>query len=463
MPNVAETISSEKSLQQLIEEKFKVIESKLAEMNDLQIVNKLDIINLKNSIEKLKLGEIELAPTGEKKPASSNVQNDIVKLSKRLALIEKRGGIKPMPPPPRVIPKEIKSEMISLSKRLGALESKPTATLAKPETTPATQLTRIDKLENELASISNRISELKPVKIPEGVKDIDVHKTDIDQLKSDIEILKNKAGKVPEPLTHSPSTEPKELEEIRRKANQSLMSVKNIMDYVKANQLHIDELEKKVSKDHPESHTMPTESADIDKIKSDIEDLKQRVENKEPIAQPSGPSEVPKKGMAGVLGKISNLESNLKNVQDELEKEKKENIATQAQTSNFFRDVKKNKEKLEKLEQTDTRKIEKEIHRRLEKLGDKMNDLSGSEKDYKERIENEIRLMRKDSEQMRILKESIERMGVENITRELESLKQRIKHLEDGIGKININLLYEKIKEIEEMVSNFRPAPYVIE
>jgi ribosomal protein L40E len=38
-----------------LEEKLNTISSKLAELEDLQLVNKLDIVNLKNEIEKLKL------------------------------------------------------------------------------------------------------------------------------------------------------------------------------------------------------------------------------------------------------------------------------------------------------------------------------------------------------------------------------------------------------------------------
>ncbi len=39
----------------LLEEKLNTVSSKLAELEDLQLVNKLDIINLKNEIEKLRL------------------------------------------------------------------------------------------------------------------------------------------------------------------------------------------------------------------------------------------------------------------------------------------------------------------------------------------------------------------------------------------------------------------------
>ena len=39
-----------------IEERIKALEAQVSDVNDLEILNKLDIINLKNEIEKLKMG-----------------------------------------------------------------------------------------------------------------------------------------------------------------------------------------------------------------------------------------------------------------------------------------------------------------------------------------------------------------------------------------------------------------------
>jgi len=51
-----------------VESKVKELQANLSDMNDLQLLNKLDIINLKNELEKLKMVFPEEAPEIEEKP-----------------------------------------------------------------------------------------------------------------------------------------------------------------------------------------------------------------------------------------------------------------------------------------------------------------------------------------------------------------------------------------------------------
>jgi len=50
--------------------KLKELEDRIDEIHDLELVNKLDIINLKNQIDKLKLGGMPMPgePTAERQP-----------------------------------------------------------------------------------------------------------------------------------------------------------------------------------------------------------------------------------------------------------------------------------------------------------------------------------------------------------------------------------------------------------
>lgn len=98
-----------------IKEKIKMIQGTASELNDLQLINKLDIINLKNEIEKLKLSS---------QPLSPDMQNDIYNMSKILKdmkktqktedikkLVKKAGKIKALVSKPETITNEIKPKI----------------------------------------------------------------------------------------------------------------------------------------------------------------------------------------------------------------------------------------------------------------------------------------------------------------------------------------------------------------
>ena len=67
---------------ELIEERMKSIRDELEEIKDLQLVSKLDIINLKNEIDQLKFTVLSLPPDADKKI------NELVDLSNKIENIK---------------------------------------------------------------------------------------------------------------------------------------------------------------------------------------------------------------------------------------------------------------------------------------------------------------------------------------------------------------------------------------
>jgi len=411
----------EKGIRQLFEERLKVIEDKLMEINDLQIVNKLDIINMKSMIDGIKMNRFQpVGQAGETRTPAEHggIERRIKELGKRLESLEK----KPIPPPP-----------------LPAMQGR--------GRTPASQLERIGMLENKLAALSERISGLKPVKIPEGVKDIESYSSAVDELRSEIKSLRSQqeSGKGPAP---------EDTEHIKRKTEQCVESIKNVMEYVRANQERIEGIKEKTSKN--------TGNGDVEKLSQKIKELSEKVASIE--ERPFVPKPGDSSGMGRILGKMHEIEKGMEGLEKTLEKEKTENIATQAHASKLFAEVKKNRENIERIESTSSSSGIRDVYKSMEKLKDSVSEAIERQKERDERIENELNAMRKEAEQMKMLKERIDKMDVDELSRKVESAVEKSRWLEEGMERLDLKPLYDRIEEIEHKLKQLKvSSPFVIE
>jgi len=471
------------------DEKLKVIEDKLSELNDLIIVNKLDLINLKNTIDKFSL---EHMPSESSEEFSNFLQN-FHDLSKRVQNIEKSRSSRPPSPP---MPPEKEGQSV-----------------------PDASRGRLERLEKDLEALGERIAGLKPVKIPEGVKDIDAHRDMLHEQKKELEKLRNskeeieslkeeiavlRAGIkesrqkpiVPPPSVHekeidrhaknidilqaelestkkrimnlekeltkpadmpSPPT-PKELETIRRKADQSLESVKNIMDYVRANESHLYEVEKKLA-----GFTKSGGIREIQDIRNSIKSLKEKVDKIEegPMIPPI--SSLPK-GLGKLLNKLHKMESMMENLEERLNSERKENITNQAQLAKAFERISQNSQRLEFLETADIKAIEQGLYKQMNEIKEMVNDVAERTKDQEERINREFSDVKKGAEDMRVIKEVVDKMNIGKISREIDSLKEKANWIEENMENRDLDSLREKIEDIERKLDNIKSSsPYVLE
>jgi chromosome segregation ATPase len=381
---------------------------------DLQIVNKLDIINMKNNIDRLKLSGISGEPSV---PQSMQLRTS--------------GS------------NEVRKNIDDLSKRMQSIEKTISASAEKPKGIPAPpQSKRVDDLENGLKELSERIRGLKPIKIPEGVKDIDIHKSDIGALKNNLDSIQSKlkglSSRVSDVEKNKkpdiPLPEPSNIEEIRKKTEQGIASIKNIMGYVNANKDHIEELDEKISK--------AVELKSEPKVETETKSM-------------PGPPPLPDKSTGRILGRINDIEDTMKELQTQINLEKKESLATQAQVAKMFKENKDRKDVSIDSSGTD---------REISKLTEQLNETINRSKRQEDSIENEFKIIKRDTEQMKILKETIDRLDIDGMSRNIESVKMKIARLEESIEKIDLTVINNRLDDIERKIKAQRVSiPYVIE
>jgi len=202
-----------------LEQKINSFQETISEINDVELVNKLDIINLKNGLEKLKLTlpsisqeqasnlqEIANLAEGTSVKEILSIGKRVDEISNKIGAFEERVAETESHPTDaliteieflkRKVESQSSGKMSSLDKEnrtlIRELEakirnlSKGKITQKQAAKTPKTQSieSEISKLKIDVKAMSERISGLKPVKIPEGVGGIDMMKEDISNLLS---------------------------------------------------------------------------------------------------------------------------------------------------------------------------------------------------------------------------------------------------------------------------------------
>lgn len=141
-----------------VEELLKAVRDKLSELEDLQLVNKLDIINMKNELDRLSL-------------TTSSSEEDVERIAELKKLSEKAGDLKKF--------ENAYSELEKLKSELEKIN-----------------LTDIGSLKPEIESIRKKISGLESGTAPAGMESEDTEniKKEIGNLRSAFESFKGQAG-----------------------------------------------------------------------------------------------------------------------------------------------------------------------------------------------------------------------------------------------------------------------------
>jgi len=129
------------------EEKLKVLREQFEEMKDTQTVNKLDIINLNNEVDALKLTSNQMTPETEKK------MEDILKITQKLDKFKKLDNLI--------------NDVSNLKKGVAPVKagSKPGYSGTKELSAVSS---KINQLEQSINILETKFSSLKPVRIPES-------------------------------------------------------------------------------------------------------------------------------------------------------------------------------------------------------------------------------------------------------------------------------------------------------
>jgi methyl-accepting chemotaxis protein len=231
----------------------------------------------------------------------------------------------------------------------------------------------------------------------------------------------------------------KKQKETRNKKNiAKTVNLDDIKEYVKINEKHFKDLERGFS-----SFIRKDDLLDVNKkLKEDLDDIKDKVKKIEdrPFVPPL--SVASSKGMGKITSRIDDLENVAKKLQEQVNRERRENIETNTRTLKTFDDISKN---IKQLEET-------------------MKSADDTIKKHNERIENESNDIKRDTEEIGALKDAIDKMDIDDILRNIESIKMKNQWIEQNIEKIDIRLLYEKMEELEHKLEIMKvSSPYVIE
>ncbi|MFH1978368.1 MAG: hypothetical protein ABIJ92_03520 [Candidatus Aenigmatarchaeota archaeon] len=132
----------------LTKDQLKAIQDQLFEIKDLQIVNKLDIINLKNSLENVRLSSSTITPETEDK------MKEMLEITKKLDKFKK---LDDLVNDINILKKNNFSDSggYKATKGFSSLDSK------------------VNEIEHTVSILETKLASMRPVRVPENMKDLD--------------------------------------------------------------------------------------------------------------------------------------------------------------------------------------------------------------------------------------------------------------------------------------------------
>ncbi|MFC2143976.1 hypothetical protein ACFLQO_01270 [Candidatus Aenigmatarchaeota archaeon] len=161
----------------------------------------------------------------------------------------------------------------------------------------------------------------------------------------------------------------------------------------------------------------------------------------------------------------------------EVKKHEKDILFTQSEMSKLFSEVVKNRERIKSMESSsskmgsvntgkiDVRGLEDKISNEIQTLNKSVMDNVSKSRQEVDRMGGEIRNLRRDIEEFKGLTSKLDNLDVAGLRRDIESLREKNKWLEQQINSLDMEPLYELIKEVEGRVasSSRYAAPVIIE
>ena len=161
----------------------------------------------------------------------------------------------------------------------------------------------------------------------------------------------------------------------------------------------------------------------------------------------------------------------------EVKKHEKDILFTQSEMSKLFSEVVKNRERIKSMESSsskmgsvntgkiDVRGLEDKISNEIQTINKSVMDNVSKSRQEVDRMGGEIRNLRRNIEEFKGLTSKLDNLDVAGLRRDIESLRERNKWLEQQINSLDMEPLYELIKEVEGRVasSSRYAAPVIIE
>lgn len=189
-----------------LEESLKVLRDQLEEMKDTQTVNKLDIINLSNEVDSLKLTSSKVTPETEKKI------EEITQIAKKLEKFKKVDNL-------------VKDIENLKKKSFGSSKAGYSATKELVGID-----NKINSLEQSVNVLETKLSSMKPIRIPEKMKDLDKYSEMMSEVADKIDTLDAKIAQVDNLKRNIDNFEPTESKP--RSGKITISEVKGLEDFM---------------------------------------------------------------------------------------------------------------------------------------------------------------------------------------------------------------------------------------
>jgi chromosome segregation ATPase len=111
-----------------------------------------------------------------------------------------------------------------------------------------------------------------------------------------------------------------------------------------------------------------------------------------------------------------------------------------------------------------TKAMENDVYREIDGLRRDIQALSKGVSDTSERHESKLAFLEKESSDMRGLERHIGSIDVAGLRRDIESLGEKQRRLEESVGRMDIDGIVEKLAELDSMLRSLKAAsPVIIE
>lgn len=168
------------------------------------------------------------------------------------------------------------------------------------------------------------------------------------------------------------------------------------------------------------------------------------------------------------------IDEGMSSLKDELERRIDDMKKEKIDIASFLAEIKKNRGRITKMEErldsfkkddsTGRKNMEDDIHREFEKVKNGVKQGITENAGTIKNMEAEMANLRERIEEIKLLGDALKGLDMRSIARDIEVLKQKTHWLGENIEKLNIQPLFERIREIEEEVKVTRDrSPLVIE
>jgi chromosome segregation ATPase len=297
------------------------------------------------------------------------------------------------------------------------------------------------ELEQKIINIENRINSLKPIRLPENIKDITPPQTASKESRDDIKKIDFKFQEISkriDTLENSKTDSDKIRNEIRNLIENEMKRLKLTDVRARAEEFRKreDELKKLISQGN--TIKMLADKSGVKQFDEKINSLSDKI----------------KTVLENFDKKINNMEDNLKNLMAASENSKKS-----------MESVKKDIEMIRKGPvEANMKELEKDIYREFERVNSNIKNILEKSREDAEKIEIEMKTIKNQFEGLKKVENELKKMDTSNIIKDIEAVKSKQEFMEKNMEKMSTEPIHDRMEEIEAAIKRMKiTSPIIIE